>query len=72
MKFKLGRTEIKALDGNVYEEIIAIERETPKAILLKIVKRGLATKYWLPMSQVKFSANALEIPDWLHDKMVPA
>lgn len=71
MKFKLGRTEIKALDGNVYEEIIAIERETPKAILLKIVKRGAAKKYWLP-TQVKFSANALEIPDWLHDKMVPA
>ena len=71
MKFKLGRTEIAALDGNKYEEIIAIDHETPKAILLKIVKRGKEQKYWLPRSQLKFLQNSVEVPDWLYEKMVP-
>ena len=71
MKFKLGRTEIKALDGNKYEEIIAIDHETPKAVLLKIVKRGNEKKYWLPRSQLKFSQNSVEVPDWLYEEMVP-
>lgn len=68
MKLKLGRFKIKALDGNTYDETIIIDRETPKAILLKIVKHDSAKKYWFPRSQITFSTNSIEIPDWLWEK----
>jgi hypothetical protein len=47
---RLGRTAFKALDGNIYEESVTIERETPKAILLRIEKRGVRKEHWIPRS----------------------
>jgi hypothetical protein len=68
MKFKLGSNTYKALDGSSYEERIEIKKETEKAILLSITKRGKEKECWLPKSQIEFSERSVMVPDWLWGK----
>ena len=47
---RLGKVQFKALNGNTYEESVSIERETAKAVLLRIEKRGTRKEHWIPRS----------------------
>lgn len=70
MKFKLGSSKINALNGKIYESSVSIKRETPKAILLKIAKRGSDREIWLPKSQLIITSASVEVPDWLYEKAI--
>lgn len=72
MIIRLGETKTKSLGGGELTAYHFIDRETPKAVLLKIEKSvaGMEVskkEHWLPKSQIKISGDKIEIPDWLWD-----
>jgi hypothetical protein len=68
MQITRGKATIRALDGSMITQETEIERETQKAILLKVTKLGKSASYWLPKSQLTFSGDKISIPDWLWEK----
>jgi hypothetical protein len=69
----LGESKTKALNGSELTTYHYIERETPKAVLLKIEKSadGMMiekNEYWLPRSQIKLDHDKIEVADWLWEK----
>lgn len=68
MNLKLRTTSYRALDGTTYQEAISIQRETPRAILVRIEKRGKAREMWLPKSQIRVTQDRILVPDWLWEE----
>lgn len=48
--FVLGVTRYRAFDGTFYEESVSIQKETERAMLVQITKRGQTKEHWLPKS----------------------
>jgi len=73
MIIHLGESKSSALNGVEITTYNFIERETPKAILLKAEKIAAGMiisrhEYWLPRSLIKLGSEKVEIPDWLWEK----
>lgn len=70
LNIRLGITKHRTLSGQVLEEKAYIKRETPKAVLLVIEKRGKASKHWIPKSLCTISEKAVVVADWFYEKEI--
>lgn len=68
MNLTRGRVTLRGLDGSTIVQETTIERETDKAILIKVVRGNTSAAYWFPKSQLSFVGLKIGIPDWLWEK----
>lgn len=68
MNLTRGRVALRGLDGSTITQEVAIERETDKAVLIRINRGITTTSYWFPKSQLSFVGLKIGIPDWLWEK----
>lgn len=65
---RLGTIKHQTLSGQVLEEKVSIKKETERAILLRIEKRGKVAEHWIPKSVCTVHAKAITIEDWFWQK----